>query len=163
MSDNNERKWTFYLAASYTKRADMRAESKRIERETGWQCTSRWLDGTHDKKAQVECAREDIMDLNSADIVVLNMMHKSSLGGMWVELGVALATGKHVVVFLPSKREPYMSHPVIDGPITPFLRMDGIVLTYTVSELTAYMKGLAHARRPPHHPMETSAGAALGR
>ena len=146
MSDNTDTKeWRFYLAGSYSAMQQLHATSKTIEATTDWKCTSRWLDGNHDtgKLDPVKAAREDVDDLLAADIMVLSMQFDSSLGGMWVELGVALSHGMHVVVLKPNRATP----------ITPFLRLNGIKYVDTLGELKSYMAGLSmNSTAPPRFP-----------
>ena len=145
MSDNTDTKeWRFYLAGSYSARQQLGATSRTIETATGWECTSRWLDGSHDagKRHPVNAAREDVEDLLAADIMVLSMQFNSSQGGMWVELGIALSHEMHVVVLKPKA-----------GSVTPFLRLDGIKYVDTLGELQSYMAGLSmNSSAPPRFP-----------
>lgn len=135
-----ERKRKFYLAGSYSARLNLLPVAQKIEEKTGWECTSRWLQGEHDKLPAVQCARDDRDDLLAADILVLDMTYDSSRGGMWVEVGMALLEGMHIVVYHKTERTPYQQTVKPVKPLTVFLTMDGVEIFNTINEVHAYLK-----------------------
>lgn len=144
VSDNKqeikERKRKFYLAGSYGARLNLLPVAKRIEDATGWECTSRWLHGDHDKLPEVQCARDDRDDIYAADVLVVDMTYDSTRGGMWVEVGLALAEGMHIVVYNKVGRGPYQTSASPKKKPTVFLRMDGVQIFHSMNEVHAYLK-----------------------
>lgn len=96
----------FYLAGPYPDRKELEKVSIRIEKRTGWTCNARWLDGRHDGIPYELAAQDDVEDVKNADALVI-ISGESSRGGMWTELGMALAWEKPII-FLhnPTKPEP---------------------------------------------------------
>ena len=86
----------FYLAAPYNTREGSLHKVREIERLSGWTCNARWVLGLNDGKEPDLCARDDYNDLRDADALVL-LNGVSSTGGMWVELGMAIALGKKII------------------------------------------------------------------
>ena len=95
---------TFYLAGSYAKRIEYQSIAADIERQSGWRCNARWLNGAHDSEPMQKCAEDDVEDVKNADALVL-VNGKSTRGGMWVELGMALAWEKPVVFLVDAKNK----------------------------------------------------------
>lgn len=100
-----------YLAASYSRRQEMVHHAAAVLREAGLEVTSRWIDGSHelDDSATVEdrarLAMEDLEDVVRADVVLSFTDGPQSAGkgrgGRHVELGIALALGKRVLLIGP--------------------------------------------------------------
>ena len=86
----------FYLAAPYNTRDESLHKVREIERLSGWTCNARWVLGMHDGKEPDLCVRDDYNDLRDADALIL-LDGVSSTGGMWVELGMAIALSKKVI------------------------------------------------------------------
>ena len=86
----------FYLAAPYNTRDESLHKVREIERLSGWTCNARWVLGMHDGKEPDLCVRDDYNDLRDADALIL-LDGVSSKGGMWVELGMAIALSKKVI------------------------------------------------------------------
>ena len=93
-----EREKTFYLAGSYSARKRLYAESRILTGATGIRCTSRWLKGLHDGVKPKKCAQDDIEDVEAAVVFILYLDKPSTTGGMWVELGLALAQHKEIYI-----------------------------------------------------------------
>ncbi len=90
---------TFYLAGGYSGREALQRLARRIEVETGAECTARWLDGRHDDGTSIDAARDDFLDVRRGDTLVV--AHGPSTRGVkWVELGLALAWNKPVVLLI---------------------------------------------------------------
>ena len=94
---NKSRK--YYLAASYYDKDEAREIANEIDSQSNWKCNSRWLGGGFDSSSPEGAALVDLEDLNEADVIVV-LHGKSSEGGMWVELGIALESGKSVIVMI---------------------------------------------------------------
>ena len=91
---------TFYLAGSYSQRTGLKIFAELIENLSDWKCNARWLDGDHDNASAQKCAMDDIEDLQESDVFILRH-GKSSAGGMWVELGMAMAKGRPIILYMP--------------------------------------------------------------
>ena len=65
--------------------------------------TSRWLDPEWTKFKDADTAVIDLEDLEAADMVLAFTEQESTRGGMMVEIGYALASGKPVVVIGPRR------------------------------------------------------------
>ena len=89
----------FYLAGRYDLRPEYQWMAQKICEATGWTCTARWLSGRHDDLPLQQAAEEDVEDLRSADALVI-VNDESTRGGMWVEMGMALAWKKPVVLLV---------------------------------------------------------------
>jgi hypothetical protein len=100
----------FYLAASYARRREMQGIAAALE-AFGPQVTSRWVRGDHElddgltneAKAGLNArfGGEDIEDIHAADVVVSFTEPPQSAyarGGRHVEFGVAVASGKRLIV-----------------------------------------------------------------
>ena len=88
----------FYFAAPYNLRLEGLQHADEIERRSGWRCNSRWLTGEHDGQADRVCALDDLADVRDASAVVMFVPRQSTRGGVWVELGYALALGIPVLL-----------------------------------------------------------------
>jgi len=107
-----------YLAARYSRRLEIAGYAEEL-RLRGIIVTSRWLDGSHQisdgavplgdtaeaaAALRVRFARDDYDDVRTADTLVAFTeppRSSSSRGGRHVELGLALAWGKAVIVVGP--------------------------------------------------------------
>ncbi len=108
-----------YLAARYVRRDEMVGHARELT-VMGYEVTSRWINGSHelgDHPAAAERARlalEDYGDLERADIVLCfteeprARLEQPGRGGRHVEMGIALALGKRVVLIGP--RENVFHH-----------------------------------------------------
>ena len=94
---------SFYLAAGYSGRQHHARLGRLIEEETSAVCTSGWLDGRHDGETALASAAEDLYDVQRAEALVL-VHGPSTRGGKWVELGLALARSKPVVMLVERRR-----------------------------------------------------------
>lgn len=97
------REGKFYLAAPYDRREEMSARASEIENLTiwrcheAWRCCSRWLSGDLSSDSPESIARKNFSDLGEANALVL-FHGKSTTGGMWCELGFAIAKQMPILV-----------------------------------------------------------------
>lgn len=107
----------FYLAASYSKRASIRA-ARNVLQALGHEVTSRWIDGQHvdpgtdSENDSIEAAITDFQDINDCETVVVFTDKPSTTGGMHVEFGYAYGIRKKIVVIGPV-RNVFMALPNI--------------------------------------------------
>jgi nucleoside 2-deoxyribosyltransferase len=96
----------FYLAASFTKKASMRA-AKNVLEALGHEVTSRWIEGQEtipvpdNQTACIESAIRDMHDINEADTVLVFSDKPSTTGGYFWEIGYAYGIRKKIVVIGP--------------------------------------------------------------
>lgn len=88
---------TFYAAGPWDQRAQILELAEMIGDAAGWTFESRWLQGFPESSTRADQAWWDFQDLAGADAVVL-FHGESTAGGMWCELGMALAWGMPVIV-----------------------------------------------------------------
>lgn len=87
-----------YVAGPYVARESLLQTKSEIEAH-GHEVTSRWLLGSHDDLAPIICATDDLEDIERADALILFLDRgPGSRGGMYVELGYAIAKGKKVIL-----------------------------------------------------------------
>ncbi len=84
-----------YLAGSFTRRAELRDIAYALEAR-GHSITSGWVFGTEAEDdltpdAAERIAAENVRDVRDAGLLMLFAGTPSTTGGMWVELGIALA------------------------------------------------------------------------
>ena len=100
-----------YLAASYKRRDELRVYAK-VLRSFGYSVTSRWLRELSPPKIELDDvsakflrqhAEQDIEDINEAEVFVLFTRDKKERGGMYVEMGYALAKNKNVILVGPKR------------------------------------------------------------
>lgn len=99
-----------YIAAPFDRRTEIRTRRGELA-DVGIEVTSRWIDIADDvppdhKRAAAELADEaqkDLIDIDAADAVILDTETLSTTGGMWVELGYALARSAPVIVVGPRR------------------------------------------------------------
>lgn len=101
-----------YLAAAYSSKDDVRPHAEQL-REMGFNVTAQWLDEPHaasvpfttrDPEELRAFGRRDIDDIARSDVFLffsLDPEQPTKRGGRHVELGLALATGKRVIVVGP--------------------------------------------------------------
>ncbi len=99
-----------YLASSYSRRAEMAGHAA-VLREAGLEVTSRWVNGSHEldeaatEDDRARLALEDVEDVARADAIFAFTDGPKSAGkgrgGRHVELGLALALGKRVLLIGP--------------------------------------------------------------
>ena len=91
---------TFYLAGSLGRREALIALARRIEHETGLECIARWLNRDFDGEGvgALNEARFDLEDASRAETVVI-AHGESTAGGTFVEMGIALANTRAVVMW----------------------------------------------------------------
>lgn len=122
---------TVYIGGRYSRRVELAACADDLAQRFGWQRSARWLGGSHEgTRSQVSAianalcavseddaastdaniwAREDFADIDAADVVIFftESPRPSGSGGRHggrnVEMGYALAGGKHVVTIGPSE------------------------------------------------------------
>ena len=121
---------SFYVAAPFIMKEKARTIRDAIARHTGWRCEARWLVGKHDVLIHSDdderFAREDLEDIRNSDVLVHlaggeGMLTRS--GGRHVELGYALALGKHVVHIGQQENIFHSIVPVFSN-VTDFLAND---------------------------------------
>lgn len=93
----------FYFASPYGCRAAAAEAAHDLAAASGWRCTSSWLDPEHADLTHAQQARGDLRDLAQADAMVLWAVRQSTRGGMWVELGFALAQSVPVLLVAPGE------------------------------------------------------------
>ena len=105
-----------YLAARYSRQAELNGYRADLE-AVGHVVTSRWLLGFHQitdeglsvqakEEERTRFAMEDFSDVMDADVLIAfteEPRSSNSRGGRHVELGVALGTGKAVVIVGPAE------------------------------------------------------------
>jgi len=95
-----------YLAARFSRRFEMRAVRSQLV-VLGHVVTSRWIDRDHHPDdSDITIANEDLVDLEQAHLVisfteVIGSHPGRNRGGRHVEFGVALASGKRLIVVGP--------------------------------------------------------------
>ena len=107
-----------YLASRYGRRLEMLAHAEELK-ALGVEVTSRWVTGVHEKpgkgdghgpvpyttEEQAHFAREDAEDIARSDALILFTEEPGASGGArggrFVEMGIALALNKTVVVIGP--------------------------------------------------------------
>ena len=93
----------FYVAAPFSMKKKAGQIAEKIRAATGWKCRARWLFGKHDVLIHSDdderFAKEDLEDVRNSDVLVHIAAEgmRTHSGGRHVELGYALALGKHVV------------------------------------------------------------------
>ena len=98
-----------YLAARFSRKDELNGHADQL-RATGHEVTSRWLTGAHEWSGvadneipaadQARFAREDIEDIDRADVIVCftEAPHAGpARGGRHVEAGYALGIGKRIL------------------------------------------------------------------
>lgn len=91
----------FFLSSRYSRREELLGYAQ-ILKNTGHEVTARWLYGEHeakddnpDEQEAVDWSLEDLNDINQCDIyLIFNDAEGSMRGGLFVEYGYALGTGK---------------------------------------------------------------------
>jgi len=100
---------TIYLAARFSRQAEMRTVRDRLE-TMGHTVTSRWITGVHDDTTEggldgatlARFAQDDLSDIDGAELVVVFTDQPSTKGGMWVEFGFAMGRGIPAVIVGPA-------------------------------------------------------------
>lgn len=88
---------SFYFAGAYGDIERHRKLAGAIEAHSGWPCTSHWLDaGSEERNDDPEVAAEDRSDVERAAALVVR--GPSPRGGTWVEMGMAIALRKPVIL-----------------------------------------------------------------
>jgi hypothetical protein len=91
-----------YMAGGYSSMQLLRADAEKLRRlgkDIVVDCT--WLTGAYDDTAPIECASGDISDIMKSDLVLLYTKTPSTKGGMYVEMGYAMAIGCCVIIVGP--------------------------------------------------------------
>ena len=105
-----------YLAGRYDRRRELEAKAAMLPDD--WRSSARWLTGAHegatDPDVLQRCAREDLEDIRSSDVLVAftegpDVGHTS--GGRHVEVGYAIAMGLPVIVVGPVENVFYHGMP----------------------------------------------------
>ena len=108
----------FYLAARYSRRAEMVRYSVELLDRGGHEVTSRWIEGAHripkgrgvDEDEARRFALEDLADIDAADVVLCFTEEAGTphtRGGRHVEFGYALARGKRCYCIGPCENVFY--------------------------------------------------------
>lgn len=106
-----------YLASSYSARLAVEDRAAEL-RAHGHEVTSRWSDGHHETRPDIDqngtdleragWAYEDLTDIGRADVVILCAdLGSSGRGGAHWEAGYAYGTGKALVVIGPTENVFY--------------------------------------------------------
>ena len=99
----------YYLAASYSRRAEIKAYADQIE-ALGFDVSSRWLIGEHEAKDKIATPREwwawakdDLADIDLADALIAftEPQGNAGRGGRHFEWGYAVAKGKKLITVGP--------------------------------------------------------------
>lgn len=100
-----------YIAASWSSRERMRGVRDFLQNDYGYKVQARWLDQSgqgldkdlinNNPELAAEYAMIDVSDIMSSNSVLLFTDEPSTTGGRHVELGLAIAFGKHVLVVGP--------------------------------------------------------------
>ena len=101
----------FYIASAYSRRPRSKLDAEWLAEQTGMDCTAVWLSGEYDDWTPEVGASDDLQHIALSGWFIV-LMPGSENGGMWVELGYALAqheqrcdgTPKIVVVIDPNQR-----------------------------------------------------------
>lgn len=98
---------SYYLAASYGRREEINGYAQRL-RESGRVVTSTWHDGHHELPGlqdqhhtdshQSMCAKEDLYDIDCADVLLFFSGGDTHRGGRHTEFGYALARYKTIFI-----------------------------------------------------------------
>lgn len=94
-------KLKLYLAARFTRRAEMEEIARGLEALGRFEITARWVFGGENGLNRAQIAMLDIEDVDRADIVVSFTHPRGTLtsgGGRHVEYGYALAKNKALVI-----------------------------------------------------------------
>jgi nucleoside 2-deoxyribosyltransferase len=94
-----------YLAASFTRQAELRSYAKLL-RAKGFEVTSSWLTQLDDKtfatiKEARAVATRDLFDMDDADAMIAFTESEPTRGGHHVEFGYAIGMGMPVVIVGP--------------------------------------------------------------
>jgi nucleoside 2-deoxyribosyltransferase len=91
-----------YLAGAYTSRQRLAAIAQELRTNgTRIQVDTVWLLDEYENANPFECAAVDLRDIKSADMLLLFTDTNGTRGGMYVELGIALAKGIPVIIVGP--------------------------------------------------------------
>lgn len=91
-----------YLAGRYSSRLKLLGFAKTLELQGhSINATAIWLTGQTDDACPVECASNDIKDLNESDLLLCFTEEVGRNGGSYVELGMALAKGIPAIIVGP--------------------------------------------------------------
>lgn len=106
----------FYLAGRYESRKEILEIAKALA--AAGQCvTSRWIEGKHDGLPALQCAQDDIEDIDNADVFVtfsddvLEPVTKPMRGGKHVEFGYAYGTKTPTMVVVGRLENVFHSLP----------------------------------------------------
>lgn len=87
-----------YIAGPYAARIELLKEKGKLESQ-GHTVTSRWLLGLHDGVDPTICAKDDLEDIDCAQKLVIYLdKGPGTRGGMYVELGYAIARNKEIEI-----------------------------------------------------------------
>lgn len=122
----------YYIAGGFDRKGKMRELVQIIARETGWECTARWIeDGAHIDFLRQQCAMDDYDDIFKASTFVLTGTTSTS-GGKWTELGLAYEMKKRIIYFRPDGQR--------DDWNNVFLHLPGIQFCRTIGELCSLIR-----------------------
>ena len=88
----------FYAAGPFDQRDSIHDSVERLQMRLGekWKCTSSWLKQEWVDLSDHEIAIHDLGDLRRAHVILL-YAGQSTGGGMWVEMGYALALDRPII------------------------------------------------------------------
>lgn len=90
-----------YLAGAYSARQLISIADELRQHGTAIQVEAVWLLDKYEDAPPFECAAVDFRDIKGADLLIVFTNTKGTRGGMYVELGIALAMGIPVIIVGP--------------------------------------------------------------
>lgn len=122
-----------YLAARFSRKAEMQAVAERLNALGTYVVTSRWIDGSHRKTDSEELAQfaaEDLQDIDGSDGLIAYMESPESgyqSGGRHVEFGYAIARDMWIAVIGEPEN---VFHLLSDGQVERFDSLDAMLEAY---------------------------------
>lgn len=96
---------SYYLAASYSRREEINRYARWLTEHAGLHVVSTWHDGHHELVGAEDtdayramCAKEDLFDLDDADVLLFFSGKDEHRGGRHTEYGYALS--RHKTIFI---------------------------------------------------------------
>lgn len=104
-----------YLAGRYSRKPEF-LRFMDIIQASGHEVQADWLKSNHDHTPHAECAQIDVADIKACDVLIAFSEEprvNNSRGGRHVELGIALALGKRIIIVGPVENV-FMALPEIE-------------------------------------------------